>query len=274
MRRIGSLGLCLILVGCPANEPGAVDQASPSTSWYRPSVTASWQIQLQGTINTGYAADIYDIDLFDTDDWVFAELKAAGRKIVCYFSAGTYEGWRSDARVFRAQDIGQPLVDFPDERWLDIRSDQVLGIMRQRIAMAAQRGCDGVDPDNVDGYTNASGFPLSASDQLLYNMALAKLAHDHGLAVGLKNDVEQVGELVGHFDFAVNEQCHEYSECDSLTAFIRAGKPVLNIEYAATYRSEAAFVELCADAQVRKFYTAVLSSKLDNTLRAGCTFPL
>ena len=34
---------------------------------------------------------------------------------------------------------------------------------------AAQKGFDGVEPDNVDAYTNDSGFPLTAADQLAYN---------------------------------------------------------------------------------------------------------
>ena len=42
--------------------------------------------------------------------------------------------------------------------------------------IAVQKGCDGVDPDNVDGYTNKTGFPLTAKDQLAYNKFLAQEA--------------------------------------------------------------------------------------------------
>lgn len=84
---------------------------------------------------------------------------------------------------------------------------------------------------NVDGYTQRSGFDLTASDQLTFNRMLARLAHERGLAVGLKNDLDQIPELVDSFDFAVNEQCAQYEECDALAPFVEQGKPVYHVEY-------------------------------------------
>jgi hypothetical protein len=49
--------------------------------------------------------------------------------------------------------------------------------------------------------------------------------------VGLKNDLDQIGDLVGDFDWALNEQCYEYSECDLLQPFINAGKAAFGVEY-------------------------------------------
>ena len=88
-----------------------------------------------------------------------------------------------------------------------------------------------MEPDNVDAYANDSGFPLRAADQLDFNRRIAELAHDHGLAVGLKNDVEQADELAPVMDFAVNEECVKYRECSTLAVFIAAGKPVFHAEY-------------------------------------------
>lgn len=45
--------------------------------------------------------------------------------------------------------------------------------MRRRLDKAVSRGCDGVEPDNVDGYTNHNGLGLTAADQLAYNKWLA-----------------------------------------------------------------------------------------------------
>ena len=36
------------------------------------------------------------------------------------------------------------------------------------------------EPDNVDGFANGSGFPLTSSDQLAYNRFLATEAHARG----------------------------------------------------------------------------------------------
>lgn len=97
--------------------------------------------------------------------------------------------------------------------------------------LAVSKGCDGVDPDNVDGYTNNTGFPLTGQQQLTYNRWLAQQAHARGLAIGLKNDLDQIGQLVNDFDWALNEQCFQYNECETLLPFVQAGKPVFGIEY-------------------------------------------
>ncbi len=95
----------------------------------------------------------------------------------------------------------------------------------------AARGYDGIEFDNVDGYANRTGFPLSRSDQRAFNLFLARAANNRGLAAGLKNDLGQVSALEPHFDFAVNEQCFQYHECGLLEPFLEAGKAVLHVEY-------------------------------------------
>jgi hypothetical protein len=68
------------------------------------------------------------------------------------------------------------------------------------------KGFDAVDPDNMDGYQNDSGFPeMSGTDQIKYNKMIADAAHSLGLAAGLKNDVDQIVELEASYDFFVNE---------------------------------------------------------------------
>jgi hypothetical protein len=104
--------------------------------------------------------------------------------------------------------------------------------MEKRLNMCAAKGFDAVEFDNVDGYTNRSGFPLTSADQLAYNKFLATAAHERGLSAGLKNDVDQLESLWRHFDFAINEQCNQYSECAEYEDFFIAnGKAVFQIEY-------------------------------------------
>lgn len=188
-----------------------------------------WQIQLAGPTDTTVDVDLYDFDLFDEPKSTFADLE--GKLKICYFSAGSYEDWRDDADEFPTSAIGSPLDDWEGEWWIDIRDPDLRAIMSARMDYAVERGCDGVDPDNVNGYSNESGFPLTAADQLDYNRFLASEAHDRGLLVGLKNDVEQIAELVDDFDFQVNEECAAYDECGTLKPFTDAGKPVFHIEY-------------------------------------------
>ncbi len=244
-------------------------------TWYRPGVATTWQWQLQpddaGIINTAYDVEVYDIDLFDASDSVIADLHAQGRKVIAYFSAGTYEPFRSDADEFQASEIGNTLEDFTDERWLDIRSENVRQFMLARLDYAVLRGFDGVEPDNVDGYANNSGFPLTAADQLAFNRFIANEAHGRNLAVGLKNDLDQITGLVEYFDFAVNEQCHEFDECDRLEPFIAAGKPVFNAEYATRFVNLPLIRnQMCADSLALGLRTLVLPLDLDDSFRFSC----
>ncbi len=199
---------------------------------WRPPPRTTWQWQLTGPVDLSVEAEMFDLDLFDTPVEVIEALHRQGRVVICYFSAGTYEPWRPDADRFPAEVLGLPLEYWPEERWLDIRRlDLLAPIMEARLDLAVQKGCDGVEPDNVDAYTNRSGFPLTAEDQLRYNRWLARAAHQRGLSVGLKNDLDQIPALVGEFDWTLNEECFTYEECDKLLPFVQAGKAVFGVEY-------------------------------------------
>ena len=248
------------------DESGPTGSDTPATSTLE--VGMSWHWQLQGDLNTGYDVDLYDIDLFDTDTQIIDDLKAQGRLVICYFSAGSWEGWRDDADDFEQAALGNPLDGWPGEKWL---ASSLEAVMEARLDLAEEKGCDGVEPDNVDGYANDSGFPLSGNDQLAYNRFLASAAHERGLLIGLKNDLDQISELVAEFDFAVNEECYEYDECERLSLFIDAGKPVLHAEYSETLVSDAEARTLFCDEMVALGLSSmVLPLELDDSFRFVC----
>jgi len=239
--------------------------------WYRPTVLVTWQWQLVDSVNTSYSVEIYDVDLFDTPLSTVQELQASGKKVVCYFSAGTYEDFREDKGHFLSEELGDTLNGWEDERWLDIRSSNVHTIMKFRLDLAKEKGCDGVEPDNMDGYTNNSGFNLTETDQLAYNKFIANEAHKRELSVGLKNDLDQIIKLVDYFDFSVNEQCFEFSECNTLFPFINNGKPVLNAEYLNKYvTDESERNALCTKSVNNQFSTLILPLDLDAAFRFSC----
>jgi endo-alpha-1,4-polygalactosaminidase (GH114 family) len=209
----------------------ALGAAGASPIW-QPARQTTWQWQLTGAIDQSVAAQMYDVDLQDSPASLVASLHAKGRRVVCYLSAGSFEDWRPDAADFPAEALGETMDGWPDERWLDIRRIDLLGpIMKRRLDQCRAKGFDGVEPDNVDGYRNRTGFELSAADQLRYNRFLARAAHARGLSIGLKNDLDQVKALEPDFDWAINEQCFQYDECETLAPFVRAGKAVFNVEY-------------------------------------------
>ena len=237
-----------------------------------PNLNDTWQLQLRGLPNTTYAVKVYDLDLFDTPQETIDMLKAQGKHVVCYFSAGSSENWRADYSRFAASDRGKKLHGWPGENWLDTRSNNVREIMLSRLDFARKKRCDGVDPDNVDGYANNSGFPLDSAMQLDYNRFIATAAHARDLSVALKNDIEQIELLATVFDFAVNEQCNFYNECDKYLAFTHQGKPVFNVEYASKYRRNTAGArdKLCHSASSTKIRTLVLPLQLDDSFRYSC----
>jgi hypothetical protein len=210
---------------------GAGGAAGGGVAW-TPTPGMSWQWQLTGTIDQSVDGLMFDVDLFDTPAETVSSLHAAGRRAVCYVSAGTFENWRPDASLFPASVKGNAVSGFQDEKWLDIRQWSVLQpILEARMDLCARKGFDGIELDNVDGYTNGTGFPLTAADQLAFNRDLARSAHARNLSVALKNDIDQVADLVGQFDWALNEQCFEYDECNALQPFLDAHKAVFNVEY-------------------------------------------
>jgi hypothetical protein len=231
----------------------------PGGSWWQPGLVNSWQIQYSGMIDTSLNVNIYNLDGFETSQATVDALHARGIKVMCYFSAGSWENWRPDRDQFPKYVLGKTLSGWPNEKWLDIRRLDVLApIMTARIQMCKDKGFDGIDPDNIDAYENRTGLPLTDQDQLNYNIFLETTAHSLGLAAGLKNDIDQIPTLVNYFDWELNEQCFQYSECDQLQPFIDAGKPVFNIEYSL---SASAF---CPQANALNFNSLKKHLNLDS----------
>jgi len=206
---------------------------------------------------------MYDIDLFDNSAATISTLHSQGRVVICYFST-QYENWRADASSFSSAVLGNNLDNWAGEKYVDIRSAALRSIMTARLDLAVSKGCDGVEPDNVDGYTASTGFPLTAADQLDFNRYIATQAHSRGLSVGLKNDLDQSAALQPSFDWALNEQCGQYSECSMLNNFISAGKAVFNAEYSGSAAS------VCPAMVASKFSSILKALALDASIKAQC----
>ncbi|MFC5907785.1 endo alpha-1,4 polygalactosaminidase [Streptacidiphilus monticola] len=215
----------------PGSPSAGSGDGTASSRWV-PRPGTDWQWQLSGRVDLSPDVPVYDVDGQETSAATVAALHARGRHVVCYVNVGAWEDFRPDRAAFAPALRGRPLDGWPDERWLDIRRLSALEpLIAARFDECRRKGFDAVEPDNVDGYANDSGFPLTAADQLSFNRMVARLAHDRGLSVALKNDLDQVPQLVRDFDFAVVEQCAQYDECGRTLPFLRAGKAVLEVEY-------------------------------------------
>jgi len=239
--------------------------------FWKPQAGASWQIVLEYALNdTSPNVSVYDIDLFDNPTETITALHAQNRKVICYFSAGSYEPGRPDSQKFLANDKGKELDGWPGEYWLNTKSTNVRSIMTARLSLAASKGCDGVDPDNVDAYDNDNGLSLTASDAVDYVTFLAQGAHGLNMSIGLKNGGAIVNETIGMMQWEVNEQCVQYDECDLFRPFIDAGKPVFHIEYpdSAPDISTASKTSICDNPSAQGFSTILKDMDLDDFIEA------
>jgi hypothetical protein len=222
---------------------------TPCPGCWHPRLRLSWQWQLNSPPKARNLLDVrvYDVDGFGSSTRLVGAMHERRIKAVCYVSAGSWEDFRPDAGDFPDEVLGRS-NGWPGERWLDIRRTDVLqSIMDARLDMCASKRFDAVELDNVDGYQNRTGFPLTGADQRAYNELLANDAHARGLSVLLKNDLGQVKALLPYFDGALNEQCHQYSECRKLVPFVDAGKPVFGVEY------KLAVGDFCPSANAHNF---------------------
>ena len=209
---------------------GATGAAAGEGRWIPPQ-RLTWYWQLDGNVKNGKPVAAYDIDGFENSAAEVAKLHEQGKHVICYIDVGTAENFRPDYSEFPKSVLGNS-NGWPGERWLDIRQLGVLEpIMTARFEMCREKGFDAVEPDNMEGYANKSGFPLTAQEQLTYNLWLAGEVHSLGMAVLQKNDGEQTPEQKPYFDGALSEECNQYHECADFQPYLAAGKPVLNAEY-------------------------------------------
>ncbi|MER8012325.1 endo alpha-1,4 polygalactosaminidase [Streptomyces sp. NPDC094149] len=276
-----ALALAAAVVSAPTASatpalPAPVPCNTTGPCWH-PALNTSWNWVLSAVPNAPYRnVQMYDVDGFNATASNVSSLHNAGIKAVCYISAGSYEDWRSDASQFSSSILGKS-NGWPGEKWLDIRDVQnqnsvLRSIMDARLDMCRSKGFDMVELDNVDGYTNRTGFPLTAADQAYYNATLANDSHARGMTVLQKNDNEQIPTLQPYFDGALNEQCNQYKECTTaqtggsygLDQYVAAGKPVFQAEYKLSTSS------FCPTDNVNNFNGVQFALNLDDSVFQPC----
>jgi hypothetical protein len=171
----------------------------------------------------------------------------------------TGETWRPDYPQYSSFNascggclFGKPVGGFRDEFWLNINTNVsgvnpntgqtetaqqfIIDELSARLDKARSLGVDAIEFDNVDAYQNKTGLTISAATQEQFDATIANLAHSKGFTVGLKNDLGQANDLQPYFDFAINEQCWQYNECNYPPPGLQVwpgtyGKAVFNVEY-------------------------------------------
>jgi len=238
--------------GRRGTRPESGSEAVPlAEGAWKPEPGQPWHVQYAGDLAVPDGVEVVNLDMEETSGEVISDLQGQGIRVVCYLSAGSWEPYRADADDFPDEILGDAYEGFEDERWLDIRSSELRPLLAARITRAVEKGCDAIDPDNVNGFENETGFPLTVEDQITFNRWLFDEVHRAGVAVGLKNGLSQVDELIGWVEFQVNEECIEQDDCRALEPFVAADKPVYSIEYAGDPG------EVCTEAARLGFATVI-----------------
>ena len=265
--------ICTLAACRPTDKKPIPETVTPeipaeiSSQWWTPQPGQSLHIQYEGEVDLSASVEIFNLDLFETTPVDIQYLHARNIKVICYLNAGGWEDWRPDRDSFPKDIIGKKYQGWPGEYWLDIRQfDALESILGARLDLCEDKGFDGVEPDNVDGFQNQTGFPLTYEDQLRFNRWLAEEAHKRGLGIGLKNDPDQASELVTDFDWITTENCFEEDWCELVTAFIQAGKPVFAIEYTSNME---AFNEYC-NASFAEYSTIIQKNRSLDAWQETC----
>jgi hypothetical protein len=263
----------LFPIGTPLAENNSVDTSpiriSPritdAPSIWRPTPGTTWNWQLDSVPESDFEdVAIYDLDYEDATKADVTRLHAAGKKAICYISVGSWENWRADAHDFPKEILGDDYDGWQGEKWLDIRNTKLYPILEKRFDICKKKGFDGIEPDNIDGYDNDTGFDISPADQIVFNKWLASEAHKRGLSIGLKNDPDQATELEAYFDWALTEDCVADDWCDDVKIFTTHGKAVFQTEY---LDNSIDFKNACTEAKQNNFSLILKNRDLDEYVK-------
>jgi hypothetical protein len=235
------------------------------------------------------------------------DMHVANKFAICYVEAGAYQKGFPDDGNFAVTDYGATgsypnqhfnrryqMDGYPDEYYLNIAgfagytpgatltgtAANIATALGQRIAGCHAEGMDGVEPDDLDGYTNDSasgamggGWRLTQAEAAGFEQWLAYTAHGDSMAIFQKNDGANTAADYRTFDGMIIEECNAYDDpCgadgDNVQDYVNAGKPVLNAEYTQDGETTAQF---CSADNALGINGSLFSVDLDGSLYASCT---
>jgi len=252
-----------------------------------PSASLEWQWELGHPLSIASPSDlglgsitysgaaarptVYDIDGFNNSAATVAALHALHAHVICYIDVGTWENWRPDASAFPAALLGAS-NGWPGEQWLDTNPNgpdyaALQAIMTARLEMCRNQGYDAVEPDNLDGSENTTGFAITVGEGDQYAAWVAKEAHALGMSVAQKNFEDQSSVLQPYFDFVIEEQCFQYGDCADLQPYVSANKAVFEVEYSDQGANPASY---CPTAVAGRLSSTEFDTALDGAVRVPC----
>lgn len=262
--------LALCFIACNNNDDSN-SQQDQDMQLILPDVAATFDWQLDDvTSNNVFTADVIDVDAFSTSAATVQHFKDQGKIVIAYLSVGSVENFREDASMFPPEVIGNVYEGFEDENWLDITNFETFApIMIARLDMIKEKGFDGVEPDNINGYQNETGFNITEAQAIAYCRWLIEEAHSRDLHIGQKNAEELVTELVDEFDWMLIEDAYADEFSDMALPYISSGKAVFVTEYTDRISPTNFTLNVCPNATTNKF-SAILKDRDLTQPKLGC----
>jgi hypothetical protein len=248
-----------------ATGGSSADAPRPVGAGRSPTPGVTWQAQLSGTVDAALDVDVFYLDADFASAAVLSALRAKGKIILCYVSAGTFEPWRDDAGAFPPSTLGDPLANYPREQWLDLRSPEVHDLMRARFAAMASAGCDGVYPSTLDAHLHTTGFDITRADVSEYATFLATEIHAAGMSAGLSAPADLIDEVEVDYDWALAIDCLAASGCTPWAKVRQSGRAVLLVEF-----GDASDASRVCNAASTLGFDAIVKRPAFDAFRVGC----
>lgn len=227
-------------------------------NYYKPLIGDSFEWCLDSIALTQvnqYTCKIIDVDAFSATKELVDAFHARGIKVIAYISVGTIENYRPDSTLLPLEIIGNIYPAWPDERFLNIREiEKMKPFIVSRFDMIKQKGFDGIEPDNMDGYNEINGFDLTLNDTKLFCEWIIEEAHNRGLSIGQKNTEELTPSLYKKFDWALTEDVFNLNTQNDYSQYISVNKPVFSAEYTDVMSTTDFNTFVCSKAKQLKYF--------------------
>jgi hypothetical protein len=246
---IGAALVGSVFAAHPANaaQTGAASSARAAAAVTLPPVNGQFDYQIGGSYTPSSTVSIVDRDRGDSP--------VSGKYNICYVNAFQTQPGEASFWTGQHPDLllknsnGSYVTDpgWPGEYLIDTstaaKRASLATIVGGWIDGCQTKGFQAVEPDNLDSWTR-SGSKLTKANNVAFATLLAQRAHADGLAIAQKNtaDLGSSAKASIGFDFAIAEECQQYTECGSYTSLY--GNNVIEIEY--TDNPKSAYTTACA----------------------------
>ncbi|ORX83298.1 hypothetical protein BCR32DRAFT_181966, partial [Anaeromyces robustus] len=212
---------------------------------WQPKPGTTWNYVLKGYIYLrAERVEVLDVDLHKRSEEDIKNYHDADKKVICYFSGGTLEDRPDKDEFYKVEGLVNTSYNkLFGNYWLDIRKEGLKPILKERMKLAVEKKCDGIEVDNIDGYENEDlqktwSNPLTKQDAINFAKWLSATAHELDFSIGLKNSLFMIDEVGDDFEFAINENCVSKKEnnCYLYKNFLSKGKAVFAITYLTSLR--------------------------------------